>query len=195
MLTICSVPISFRRNELMPADWPDYCCVPALVEAALGALGFSTPPKAELSRLLDIVVPPRDANPFGLRVAFPGEDTGIRLESALNLIPVLLRERFPEVSFSHIPFSRIPFEDYEGTYADLRSDGSFVGAGLNWPTLLGIAELSKHVLVVKDYGSQQVKLYDPLHPDRGDQEFTVVTFESAVRHIDDGFWTFSRRGC
>jgi hypothetical protein len=176
-------------------EWPDYCCVPALVENVFTFFGRPAPDRRELALLLGVALPRRAAsNPLDLPRAVTLGTEGVHLDHAVLSIPRLLAERAPDIRFRFEPFSTIAFQDYEGAYNEAAGSGAFVGAGLNWPLALGKAGVSKHVVRVLEYGSQEVRVFDPLQPAEGEQAIAVLDFERSVRQFDDGFWIFAKKG-
>jgi hypothetical protein len=175
----------------MQDDWPDYCCVPALVESALRKFACKVPERKDLALRLGVKVPSTVPNSMRLPVSERDEGFGVNIELALRTIPILLNEFSCGLVFMHLPFDMIDFRDYEYEYERLCAKDCFVGAGLNWPTLLGVKGHSKHVVRILRYGGQTVLIYDPLHPRASEREFPVSLFEQAVLEIGDGFWIFS----
>src|ERR1700722_1267470 len=110
----------------MPDQWPDYCCVPALVELALREFGCEPPKRSELARRIGVEAPLEDPNPLGLMPADIGDTGGVPIHLALHTIPLTLRKLECPATFSYRPFSSMSPQGYAGEYGTLRSQQCFI---------------------------------------------------------------------
>jgi hypothetical protein len=175
--------------------WPPHCCVAAFVDAAIRTLCGQQLDRASLARDLKTVTAPGLANPWGLDIDEDPSAQGVLARTAVRQLGTLLQRVNSELSFRHIRFSTIAFEQYPDVFGQAISLGNVVGIGFDYSLLFGESLRARHVARARLASNPtEVVLVDDSH--RGKLPVVTVDWpalERAVFAVDDGFWVIGPR--
>ena len=181
--------------ELDARQWPDQCCVPAFVHAALLRLGVACPVPEALPGILGVRVPPGQENPLGLPLSDDEHPAGVTAVDAERAVNRMCRELNLPIRLRRVPFLTITFDLWEDVLAAALDRGAVVGIGVDYRVLAKADPLSsaQHVLRVVSLQEDALELFDDsgesnpprLHVDRD-------RVHRAVLAISDGLWIMGR---
>lgn len=176
------------------SDWPDYCCVAALIEDAAKALDVRlSGDRGDLARAVQTTVPAGAPNPLRLPESVSPESAGVLVSKLEREWPPADLQGLANLGFEIVRATSMNPSDFPDSVARYRRAGYFVGAGVDYGYLYGLGEVERrHVVRLHEVDSRRTYYFDPTEPSHGERSVATKEFWESMAWRGDGLWLFWR---